>query len=431
MTNANQRRMRVLGAVAAATLAAAVLAGCSNAASPTASKSSDPITLFTDNAAWKPGFQAVGDELKKITGRGLEMQALPDAANFQQTLEQSLGAKPADIVKSSNGLQLQRLAASGNLTDLTSVWDEAVKKGWLDDGLRPYYSHDGKVYAVPMTGSVGAVFYNKALFKQYGLEEPKTYADFEKIAETLKQNGVTPMWSSGIDGWTPYIFFQAVAGAVSPEFYLNLSKNKATFADQEGRDILTTWQKWYKNGWTTPYDTKFDDAAAMLKSGKIGMFPAGTWAAAGLKGAGMEPGTEYGAFVMPPSEVGGTQAAFWEGNGFAVPKRAPHHDDAVKQIAAWLDPAVQKVWANYLGDASANKTVAVDNPVVAGLIESLNKAKPTWNVRYFDAVPPALVTDASTVWGNFMLHPDELDKTIEQLDAAAKKDWALWEQQTK
>lgn len=425
MMLASRRRSRGIAAAVATVMAVVGLAGCG---SGPREDDKGPIVLFTDNTGWKEGFQKVGDAMEKITGRNLKVQSIPVYSNFQQTLEQSLSAKPADIIKSSNGLQMQRLAATGNLTDLTEVWDRAVKKGWIDDSIRPYYTYNGKVYALPMTGSNWVVFYNKKLFAKHGIEVPKTYADFEAAAAKLKSKGVTPIWSAGADGWTPFVPYQSLIGSVSPDFYTKLVNNEASFGDPESRQAMTMWQKWLKNKWTTPYDAKLEDAPSQMKAGKIAMLPIGTWIAQQLKGAGMEAGKDYGAFLMPP--VAGTQqAVFFEGNGWAVPKRAARHDAAVKQIEAWLDPSVQKVWSDYLGDASPNITVPVSNPVIDGISKDIKASKARLLIRYFEAVPSPLVTNSTTIWGNFMLHPDELDGSVKELEDAAAKDWELWKKQ--
>lgn len=428
--NLSTRTRRDFGRVTAAVLIAALTAaGCASGSSKTSGDDNSPLTIYNDNPQWETGFKSVGDSLQKITGRGFSPVALPSTANYQQVVQSSLATnKPGDIVKWWSGLQLQSLAATGNLTDLTAVWDGAVKKGWLDDALRPYYTHDGKVYGLPLTQAYWVIFYSKPVFEKNGITPPKTYEEFKAAAAKLKAAGVTPIWTGQADQWTSFIPYQALAGSLSPEFYTKLTNNQASFGDAESKQVLGLWQDWMKNGWTAPPDSKFSDAPALLKSGQVAMFPIGTWAGSLFKAVGMQPGTDYGAFLMPPQMAGGPQAVFTEGGALAVPKNAPHHDAAMKQMETWLDPSVQKVWSDYLGDSSPNPTVTPADPVISELAAQIKSSNPTMLNRYFESLPPALVQNSTTILDGYMVHPDELDKVIEELKAAEAKDWAAWKQ---
>ena len=179
------------------------------------------------------------------------------------------------------------------------------------------------------------------------------------------------------------------------------------------------------NGWTASPDSKFADAPAMMKAGKLAMFPIGTWDGASMKAAGMTPGVDYGAFLLPAAP-GQKQAVFNEGGALAVPAGAPHHDAAMKVIENWLDPSVQTVWSDYLGDSSPNPTVPVKDPVIADLNQQIKAAGPTILNRYYEALPPSLVTDSTTTLDGFMVNPGTLDSVLSTLVSQESKDWAAW-----
>ena len=58
---------------------------------------------------------------------------------------------------------------------------------------------------------LAGIFYNKDMFKQYGLEEPKTLADLENICATLKENGITPFALANASKWTGSMYFMSLA----------------------------------------------------------------------------------------------------------------------------------------------------------------------------------------------------------------------------
>lgn len=422
------RRSRLVASVAVALLAAGgALAGCS---SPPSEAGGGPLSIYTVNPTWSDGITQVGDLLKPKTGHGLKNNVIPASANFADVVQNSLTTnKPGDLVKWWNGKQLERLAATGGLTDLTPQWDAAVSKGWLQDSLRPSFSYNGKVYGLPMSQSYWVMFYNKRVFDQHGLKPPATYAEFEATAATLKANGVTPIWTSQKDGWTPFVPYQMLAGAVSPDFYTKLIKNEASFADPASKEVFDVWGDWIAKGWTTPPDASLVDVPATLKAGKLAMLPIGTWQSASLKAGGLTPGVDYGAFLMPAVHPGTPQAVFTETSALVVPKNSPHKKAALKTVEQWLDPAAQQKWADFLGDASPNPGVTSADPVITDVIKQVKAANPTLLNRYYESFPPALVENSVSALGGFMADPGSLDNVLKTLTAAADKEWAAWNKQ--
>ena len=130
---------------------------------------------------------------------------------------------------------LQGLAATGQLQDLTKQWDDAVAAGEINDDLRPYYSYNGKVYAVPFVQSYWVTFYSKTAFEKAGIDAPPTtWSDLESDLGKLK--GIGEQYCTGqSEGWPSFVPFQTFVGAVSPDFYTKLTENKATFDDPGGQ----------------------------------------------------------------------------------------------------------------------------------------------------------------------------------------------------
>lgn len=423
------RRSRVAVAAIGLLIAGATAAGCSSSKGATAADG-EALSLYTVNPTWSAGISQVGEALKSSTGHSLKNYVVPASANFADVVQNSLMTnKPGDLVKWWNGKQLERLAATGGLTDLTAQWDAAVSKGWLDDGLRPAYSYRGKVYGLPMSQSYWVVIYNKHVFADAGLTPPTTYAQFESNAAALKARGVTPIWTSQKDGWTPFIPYQMLTGAVSPDFYAKLITNEASFADPASREVFGIWGDWIKKGWTSPPDSSLVDVPALLKSNKLAMIPIGTWESASLKAGGLKPGVDYGAFLMPAVRSGTPQAVFSESSALVVPKNSPHKDAAIKTVGQWLDPTVQKGWADFLGDTSPNPGVTSTDPVIAEVVKQVNDSKAVVLNRYYESFPPALVEGSTAALGGFMADPGSLEKALNTLTSTADKEWAAWNEQ--
>ena len=61
------------------------------------------------------------------------------------------------------------------------------------DVLKDECTLNGGVYGFPIDGQVKAVFYNKDMFEEYGLEVPTTRDEFFKVCDTFMEAGIYPM----------------------------------------------------------------------------------------------------------------------------------------------------------------------------------------------------------------------------------------------
>lgn len=421
-----------LTAIAAITAALALTATACTSPSSNKSSADGPLTIYSDNSYWEDAFITVGDELAKTTGRGLEPRAIPLTTNYEQQVRTALPTSSiTDIVKWWSGYRLQDIARDGSLADLTDVWEEAEKKGWVDPQLRSSYEYDGKVYGLPAYQSDWVVFYSIPLYEKYHLQVPKTFAEFEHNAQVLADNGVTPMWSGQSDGWTPLIPFQDLVAKQDPDFYEKLTTGKASYTDPVVHKAMTIWKRWIDAGWMTPADSKMSDAAGLMNGGKLAHLTVGTWQNGVMKAAKLVPGKDYGAFLMPPVTDGAKPSVFVEGGALTVPQNAPNRDAAIEELRDWLSPEVQKVWVGQIGDNSPNPDVAADDPVLTSVKEQMAATDPKLLNRYWEASPPALVEGNVQDLGGFMVNPDGIDGLLAELQDRAETEWAAWEDESR
>ncbi|HEU5223824.1 MAG TPA: extracellular solute-binding protein [Candidatus Lumbricidophila sp.] len=425
-----KRGIRVALAATTAVALGLTFSGCSKAGGSASTEAADKggtLKIYSDNPQWKDGFIAAGEEIKKTTGWDFDPTGLSTTENYTSTVLASLPTKKTgDIIKWWSGKQIQGLAATGQLEDLTSIWDKAVADGNISNDLRSFYEFDGKVYALPFVQSYWVMFYSKTLFKQAGIAGvPKTWAEFEAAAEKLKGIGA-PMCTGQTEGWTPFIPFEMFLGAVSPQAYNDLTSNKIKWDDASVKEAMSIWKKWIASGWTTAPDTKTFDCMTAMKAGKVGMQPIGTWANGLYKTAGLTA-DEYGAFLVPSTKDGAAPGLFLEGGAIAIPKNAPNKAGALKAAAAWLTPEVQAIWSEKAtGDSSPNAKVKNADPIIADIVAQIAAAKPTLLNRYYESLPPKLMQATLPILGGFMVDSDA-DKALGDIQKVADTEWKAWE----
>ena len=146
------------------------------------------------------------DELKQALRVGASSGKLPDAWwNWGGSL-----AAPYNRAGHALKLTPELLSALGVEANVTPAALDITRDG-------------ADLYGIPnKIGPFGFV-YKKALFDKYGLQPPQSFAELEKVAETLKANGVTPFSIGGKFSWMTMRFF---------DFFLE------HYAGPEGHDAL-------------------------------------------------------------------------------------------------------------------------------------------------------------------------------------------------
>src|SRR5699024_2439900 len=112
--------------------------------------------------------------------------------------------------------EAQKYMANGILLDLTDyiASSDKLEMDQYPQELKDFYTYDGKTYAIPKDRDTIALWYNKTMFDEVGLEYPNedwTWDDYYEAAKKLtKEDGTqygTAMNPSGTqDGWYNIVY---------------------------------------------------------------------------------------------------------------------------------------------------------------------------------------------------------------------------------
>ncbi|MGA4843708.1 ABC transporter substrate-binding protein [Streptomyces sp. G45] len=343
-------RRALLTAAAAGTLATA----CGTAEGQPPGK----VAVFGDSAALAEPMTAAGAALRRVAGISLVPEVNPSLEAFEQVVKTSLRTrKTPDLLKYWSGYRLKELARTGGIEDLTGAWDAAARRGWVDRSLRAAFSHEGRVYGLPMNLAYWVFFYNPELFADHGLRRPRTWGDFLAACARLKRNRITPLHGTAHERWPSFIWFQEVLSRQDPRFYEELMTGRARYTDPRAERALRTVVSFFDQDWFTPMDMDFPDAAAAVVHGRLGMVPCGTWLGSTLAGAGGRPGVNVDAFVLPMAEPGARPSVIFESSALVATVKGPDRAEALKATRGWLHPAVMKAFAHTLQDNCPNPRV--------------------------------------------------------------------------
>lgn len=185
-------------------------------------------------------------------------------------------------------------------------WGDTYVPGMLDSIRAP----DGKVYVLPTDGVGVTIFYNKKIFDDLKLSEPKTWKEFMEIQEKILASGVTPFAYTSqccIPSWVDALLLnQFMVGnidkldedknnRVDPIEIAHATKNGLMPNKEILAQELTLWKDWSKY-WPKGFNTEYD-YNQMFATGKVAMVFGGSWSFTSFDS--MKLPFEYGTFNFP------------------------------------------------------------------------------------------------------------------------------------
>lgn len=184
--------------------------------------------------------------------------------------------------------------------DLT---DYANANNWYNlynNGALNLCTLDGKLAGYPRSYNTIGVYYRKDIFEQYGIEVPTTFEEFEGACAKLKENGITPISTAGLNGWHVMRFVELLvehyAGA---EKHDDLNTFKTSWVDDDVVQALTKYKEFVDKGYLPEGFVTFDpnDTQLLTFSGQAAMDIQGPWYDGTIISEGQDM-ANYGTFAF-------------------------------------------------------------------------------------------------------------------------------------
>jgi raffinose/stachyose/melibiose transport system substrate-binding protein len=188
------------------------------------------------------------------------------------------------------------------LNDLKGLneFSDVAKSAWVTD--------DGQdQFCLPMASVIHGFIYNKEIFKELNLSEPKTRDEFFKVLDTIKsESRYTPLAMGTADQWeTATMGFQNIG----PNYWKGeagrkaLLDGKAKLTDKPYVDTwkeLAKWKPYLGNGFEAQ---KYSDSQNLFTLSRSAIYPAGSW---DIQTFNNQADFEFGAFPPPVAKAGDT-----------------------------------------------------------------------------------------------------------------------------
>lgn len=331
------------------------------------------LSINRDSDNWRQLYlDTVAAYNEATPGVTVNLEFMEDEA-FKQKLPTLLQSDAApDMFFSWSGGVFYEQADQGFLRslpeDVVAEWEQELSAGGM-----AALSYNGKFYGAPEASQNVAIWYNKDLAKQVGVDPTtiKTYDDLLAQVSAAKDAGVTPFVVGGQDKWPLHFFYSFLAMRI-----MGQEGMAASAAGENGgfgnEDWVRAGEEYMRLIELDPFQpgfmgVKYDAATGLWGDGGSLFHLMGDWDLGASRGAASNGGlTDDQLGVIPFPMVDGGKGAITDtlggASGFVLTKNAP--DEAIDFLKVFMGVEAQK--------RAASEGVYIPTvPTAGGLVEDV------------------------------------------------------------
>ncbi|MCM3631214.1 extracellular solute-binding protein [Paenibacillus glycanilyticus] len=270
-----------------------------------------------------------------------------------------------DVFTLNAGSTTKLYKDGGYLEDLT---DQEFMKTF-DPGVLAEQATDGRNFIMPLNAGPIAVFYNKKIFADLGIEIPTTYDALIAAAQKIKDEGKTPFALGWKDGWPLGMWLSrdfpsnTVLVEKQTDFFDKLEKGEAKFADNPAaKTTIAHALDMFKYGNKDQLGVDYNGAVDMFAREEAAMMYMGTWPLPDIEKKNPELfATGMGYFPYPFSnDPALNKLEFNPDASIAVNSKSEHKEAAFKFLAYLASVPAANTWVENVKTLTYVKGASTD-----------------------------------------------------------------------
>lgn len=312
---------RIAAVLAGATTVSLVLAACGDNGG--SSSSGDGVRSLSvldyynndpDKALVQKGLDACASKL----GVTVQRESVPGETLIQKVLQQASSRTLPDVLMLDNP-DVQQIAATGALAPLGEM---GVDADGFAQGIVDATTYQGKLYGLAPDMNTLALFYNKTMLAEAGVQPPKTWDELKAAAAKLTKPGRYGMAfnaNASYEGSWQFL----------PAMWTN-GGDETDLTSPQVAEALQLWVDLVRSGSASKSVVNWSqgDVNDQFVAGKAAMMVNGPWQIPALQSA---PSVKWDVVQFPVNKVGQTPVAPLGGEAWTVPL---NKDQAKQQKAA-------------------------------------------------------------------------------------------------
>lgn len=339
---------KILSLVSALCLGLSIVS-CSGNSNNTTGNDKKQLRFAIWDIGQKPGFEEVAKEFNKKNPNIEVVVEVTPYKNYFTTLDTAAQGNNLPDIITINAPNFLKYQEGGKLMDLSSY---DINLDDFNPAVRDIYTVSDKSYALPRDFDAIGMWYNKTLFKELGLEVPKTYEEMLETAKKLKEKDpeIIPVFIPHGDNQGGYwnLVIQQGGQIVNND-------GKTGWGSPEALAAMNFYNDLVKNG-LSEKPTKLEgiDNITSVANKKIGMFYSGTWTTAEV--ATLENKDDIDVAPIPLSGKNDVSSVV-HGVGTAVAANTKNPDEAKMFIEFMATDEANKIIAEKSGVMPAKKWI--------------------------------------------------------------------------
>ncbi|ETP70627.1 ABC transporter substrate-binding protein [Planococcus glaciei] len=263
-----------------------LLAGCSSDEKESANANGDTEIKFMH--LWPEGSSKkhydvvnniIADYEKENEGVNVDLEVLSNEQYKDKLRVLSTSKELPDVGLTWSAGFLEPYVGGNMFAPLDDVIESDLKDAFVP-GTAEAYALDGKTYGLPLELNIVTLYYNDKMFKEHGLEAPKTYEELLNVVKEFRADGVQPIALGNRDSWTGSMWYMYLADRIAGAEGLNKAIDRSgSFEDpalvKAAEEVQTLVDAGaFVDGFNGLAD---EEAKSMFMSGQAPMYLIATW----------------------------------------------------------------------------------------------------------------------------------------------------------
>lgn len=345
------------------------------------------VSMWGNHPEWKPVLDEIIADFQKTHPNIKVALSYKPGPDYTAALNTALagGAAP-DVIGWIEGTTIRTGAKNKQIVAL----DNKVPINNLIPAARAQVDFNGHAWGSPLAAYTVGIYYQRPIFKKYGLKPPKTWSELTAVSQKLLDNGVTPWAMPAKDMIIPYFFYHMAATSIlGLKGFEDLRKGKRKLTEPsvvKAAQLMIDYEKFYNSGYQA---VAYAEGKALFAQGRTAMIIGGSADFTGYKQ--VNPKVDVGVFGFPAPKGGSHVTVTGMELLYSVNSKSSHQKEATTLVAWLSSKTAQQLVADKLARPIAKGVVpSGSNRVGREMVLAGHPDIPVW----FDLPETGLTLDA-------------------------------------